>query len=72
MIARVSVWYMPMQDRDRLQSAKHQLFERFYNGKIQALVDYGREFTGVASVCDAVDYMLSGQAVGKVVVKLNS
>ena len=36
----------------------------------RAVVDAGREFRGVDSIPDAVEYMLSAQALGKVVVAL--
>ena len=60
-----------MQDREGLQAAKDRLFERYYSGQIKALVDTAEEFEGVERVCDAIDYMLTGKAIGKVVVKMN-
>ena len=59
-----------MQDRSKTQTAKKRLFDRFYDGTIKALVD-GKNFAGVEAVPDAVDYMLTGQAIGKVVVNFS-
>ena len=39
------------------------------NGSVRPLVDE-RKFCGLQSIPDAVEYMLSGQALGKVVVSL--
>lgn len=46
---------------------RRQLFDLYEEGKLQAWVDSSR-FHGVEQVSDAIDYMLTGQAVGKVVV----
>jgi NADPH:quinone reductase-like Zn-dependent oxidoreductase len=48
--------------------ARVQVQEMLEDGKIAAVVD-GRDFSGVDSVVDAVEYMLSGAALGKVVVR---
>jgi len=40
------------------------------SGELVALVDGKRSFDGLESVADAIEYMLSGEAVGKVVVRL--
>jgi len=50
-----------VQERDRI----HNLYEK---GQIRALVEE-REFKGLESVPDAVDYMLSGTSIGKVWVR---
>ena len=50
--------------------AKERLFARYYSGDIRALVDDAQTFKGVDSVTDAIDYMLTGKAVGKVVVSM--
>ena len=60
------------QDPDRLQAAKSRLFKRYYAHEICALVDTSKQFAGVEQVCDAVDFMLSGQAIGKVVVGMQA
>jgi NADPH-dependent curcumin reductase CurA len=48
---------------------RRQLFDLHQDGKLEAWVD-SRQFQGIEKVCDAVEYMLSGQAIGKVVVSL--
>lgn len=58
---------LPVQDRELLQKLKERLFELYYSGKLQAWVDPAK-FHGVESVTDAMDFMLSGQALGKVVI----
>ena len=40
------------------------------SGELVALVDEKRTFEGLESVPDAIEYMLSGEAIGKVVVRL--
>ena len=49
--------------------ARQEVQERVEDGRLRAVVDR-REFVGVDSVPDAVDYMLSGAALGKVVVRM--
>ncbi len=51
------------QDTGRSCSTLHA------QGKLQAWVDE-REFVGVESVVDAIEYMLTGEAIGKVVVRM--
>ena len=55
-------------DRAAMLAAKRQLWDDFEAGHIRAVVDTKRAFVGVESTVEAVDYMLSGQALGKVVV----
>ncbi len=55
------------QDRDLLQKLKQRLFDLYYDGKLEAWVDPA-QFKGVAAVTDAMEFMLSGQALGKVVI----
>jgi NADPH:quinone reductase-like Zn-dependent oxidoreductase len=50
--------------------AKAALFAAAAAGELAPWVDGGRAFRGLAAVPDAVDYMLGGAAVGKVVVAL--
>lgn len=54
-------------NREDLARFRQQLFDLHEQGKLQAWVDE-RRFHGVGQVSDAVEYMLSGQAIGKVVV----
>lgn len=57
-------------DEQKVDEAKHRLFERFDAGLIRAIVD-DRRFIGLESTADAVDYMLTGKAVGKVIVDVS-
>jgi NADPH:quinone reductase-like Zn-dependent oxidoreductase len=57
-------------DRGAMLAAKRQLWEDFDAGRIRAVVDSQRAFIGLASTVEAVDYMLSGKALGKVVVSM--
>lgn len=62
-----SVW---PKDPSKLQQAKQRLFDMYDNGMLQVWVDHTHDFQGLQSVNDAMSFMLSGQALGKVVVKL--
>ena len=57
------------EDRGGLLKAKQRLYQRFEDGTIKATVD-DKPFAGVEQTSDAVDYMLTGQALGKVVVRM--
>ena len=46
------------------------MFELYEAGALQAWTDVGHGFRGVGQIADAVDYMLQGGHVGKVVVPL--
>lgn len=48
---------------------RERVFDQFEAGEVTALVDT-RQFHGLESVPDAIDYMLTGAAIGKVVVRL--
>ena len=49
--------------------ASKWIFDQYNAGKIHAWVD-PKPFRGLGSVADAVDHMLSGDSIGKVVVDL--
>lgn len=49
--------------------AREEVQQQVQDGRLRAVVDE-REFVGVDAVPDAVDYMLSGAALGKVVVRM--
>jgi hypothetical protein len=57
-------------DRAATLRAKTALFAAAAAGELAPWVDGGRAFRGLAAVPDAVDYMLGGAAVGKVIVAL--
>lgn len=48
---------------------KEEAWQAYHAGQVRALVDE-RRFQGLDSIPDAVDHMLSGAAIGKVVVAL--
>jgi NADPH:quinone reductase-like Zn-dependent oxidoreductase len=59
-------------DRSDTLKAKEELFDMYYTGgKIDAWVDQERKFSTLEAVPEAVDYMLSGRACGKVVVQIS-
>ena len=62
-----SVW---PKDPSKLKQAKQRLFDMYNSGNLQVWVDQTHDFQGLQSVNDAMSFMLSGQALGKVVVKL--
>ena len=49
---------------------KQRVLDLHASGQLAALVDEKRTFAGLESVADAIEYMLSGEAVGKVVVRI--
>jgi NADPH:quinone reductase-like Zn-dependent oxidoreductase len=49
---------------------KDRVLALFVEGKLKSLVDKAPEFSGLESVSDAINHMLSGTSVGKVVVKI--
>ena len=67
-VAYGSVW--PRERADTLR-CKGELFRLYDEGELDVWVDGGgAAFSGLERVADAVDYMLTGQALGKVVVSL--
>ena len=57
-------------DRKDIPRYRQELFDLHVQGKLQAWVDE-REFVGVESVVDAIEYMLTGEGIGKVVVRMH-
>ena len=55
---------MVQADRKNIPRYRQELFDLHAQGKLQAWVDE-REFVGVESVVDAIEYMLTGEAIGK-------
>lgn len=49
---------------------RQELFDLHRQGKLEAWVDE-KQFIGVESVADSIEYMLTGQALGKVVVRMH-
>jgi NADPH-dependent curcumin reductase CurA len=54
--------------QEYIPEARDRLLNLFYTGKIKVAIDPG-EFNGLESIPNAVEYLLSGQSCGKVVVK---
>ena len=52
-----------------LAGCKRRLYEMFEQGRIRAVID-PVPFSGLESIPDAIDHMLSGRSTGKVVVKI--
>lgn len=50
--------------------AKKRVFDLYYSGQLQALTDQGHGLHGVDGIPGAVQYMLQGGHVGKVVIKI--
>ena len=59
--------YVPQADKEKVAAARKRVFDLHAEGKLQAWVD-PKPFTGLSAVPDAIEYMLSGQSIGKVVV----
>lgn len=62
----------PKNDPAAIGDCKDRILQLYQDGKLQSFVDSGsyQFHGGLASVADAVEYMLSGTAIGKVVVKI--
>ena len=62
--------FPPPQDPRVVRRCRRRVFELYEAGALQAWTDVGHGFRGVGQIADAVDYMLQGGHVGKVVVPL--
>jgi len=58
------------KDFAAVAGCKQRVLDLHASGELVALVDGKRSFDGLESVADAIEYMLSGEAVGKVVVRI--
>jgi len=58
------------KDFAAVAGCKQRVLDLHASGQLAALVDEKRTFAGLESVADAIEYMLSGEAVGKVVVRI--
>lgn len=59
-----------LQDIGAIRSSREKVFKLFEQGKLQAWVDVSHGFMGVEQIPQAVDYMLQGGHIGKVVIPL--
>lgn len=58
------------KDFGAVAGCRQRVLDLHASGELRALVDRKRTFDGLESVADAIEYMLSGEAVGKVVVRI--
>lgn len=56
-------------DRSMVLQAKQEVFDAYANGRLQAWIDE-KQFFGLEKATAAVEYMLSGTAIGKVILGL--
>lgn len=54
-----------------IRRCRQKVFSLYTQGRLQVVVDTTREFKGLTCVPAAVNYMLSGQSIGKVVVQID-
>uniref|UniRef100_A0A7S4AIU6 Enoyl reductase (ER) domain-containing protein n=2 Tax=Pseudo-nitzschia australis TaxID=44445 RepID=A0A7S4AIU6_9STRA len=59
------------KDFSLVAGCKKRVLDVFAEKKIQSIVDKSPEFVGLESVNDAINHMLSGKTIGKVVVKIS-
>jgi NADPH-dependent curcumin reductase CurA len=59
-----------VQDISAIRASRQKVFKLFDEGKLQAWVDTSHGFRGVEQIPQAVDYMLQGGHIGKVVIPL--
>ncbi len=53
-----------------MAAARKRVFALHAEGKLQAWID-PQEFNGLGAVPDAIEHMLSGRSIGKVVVRMH-
>lgn len=58
------------QDPRAIRRCKRRVFDLHAEGRLTAWTDLSHGFRGVGQVADAVDYMLQGGHVGKVVIPI--
>jgi NADPH-dependent curcumin reductase CurA len=59
-----------VQDINAIRASRQKVFQLHSEDKLQAWVDVGHGFKGVGQIPEAIDYMLQGGHVGKVVIPL--
>lgn len=59
------------KDYSSIAGCKDRILSLFAQNKLKSIIDRSNEFSGLESVSDAIEFMLSGNAIGKVVVKIN-
>ena len=58
------------RDYSLVAGCKNRVLDLFTEKKLESIVDKSPEFAGLESVSDAINHMLSGKTIGKVVVKI--
>jgi NADPH-dependent curcumin reductase CurA len=61
---------LALQDVAAIRRCKWRVFQLHKEGKLQAWVDDSHGFKGVEQIPDAIEYMLQGGHIGKVVIPL--
>ena len=61
---------MDLQNAGDVGSFRKRVFDLYYAGKLQAWVDDTETFKGIDSIPHAIEHMLSGKSLGKVVAEL--
>lgn len=56
-------------DKEKVAAARKRVFALHAEGKLQAWID-PEQFAGLGAVPDAIEHMLSGRSIGKVVVRI--
>jgi NADPH-dependent curcumin reductase CurA len=64
------VLLLALQDVKTIRRCKQRIFDLHAAGQLQAWVDLSHGYAGVEQVADAVEYMLQGGHVGKVVIPI--
>lgn len=58
------------KDFSLVAGCKNRVLDLFTENKLESIVDDSSTFVGLESVSDAIEHMLSGKTIGKVVVKI--
>lgn len=61
---------MLLQDINAIRTSRQKVFQLHAEGKLQAWVDASHGFKGVDQIPQAIEYMLKGGHIGKVVIPL--
>jgi len=69
-VAAVAAVSWLLQDINAIRSSRQKVFQLYEEGKLQAWVDVSHGYTGVEQIPQAIDYMLQGGHIGKVVIPL--
>lgn len=59
-----------MQDLKLLPACRKRTFDLYKTGDLKVWIDRSKEFKGIESIPDAIEHMLQGGHIGKVVVDM--